>query len=456
MRVSEVMAAVAVQGLVAAGMVEALIRLWRVEVPEQALQLRRLALVLPVLGPALAWAPVFLGLAPQAPTLFEVRPWLDLTLPGGARLGVVAAVVAVASAALFVLQELVPALTRHPWVIRGARVYTGGDLPALDVALAAVAAAFGGGIPRVRIADDGGPMACVAGPWRPQLLVSRRLVALLAPEELRAALAHEAAHALRDDLRAGWAWFGLRAIQCFSSAGPCETRSAPATAWPRRARESLPPWHRPSGRCTRPPPRPRRRGPWGASWSGRGPPGRSAWQLGDWRTCSGATPWGRSPGGGGGWPRRHLRWSGSWPWCAEGRWMALGRGRRSGAWSVAEVAGPPALVAAGAALLLRLLAGAPGLLQPCPGKGPGRWDSLGRAEAELGVEIWVPAYLPAGVAWPPRRIRCLAGAPLTMSPSAPMAPRGTRRSEAATSVASTPEAGRWISSPSARGRLRTA
>ncbi len=224
MRVSEVMAAVAVQGLVAAGMVEALIRLWRVEVPEQALQLRRLALVLPVLGPALAWAPVFLGLAPQAPNLFEVRPWLDLTLPGGARLGVVAAVVAVASAALFVLQELVPALTRHPWVIRGARVYTGGDLPALDVALAAVAAAFGGGIPRVRIADDGGPMACVAGPWRPQLLVSRRLVALLAPEELRAALAHEAAHALRDDLRAGWAWFGLRAIQCFSPAALLEFR----------------------------------------------------------------------------------------------------------------------------------------------------------------------------------------------------------------------------------------
>ncbi|HEY7676239.1 MAG TPA: hypothetical protein VIG69_04155 [Candidatus Methylomirabilis sp.] len=81
---------------------------------------------------------------------------------------------------------------------------------------------------------------------------------------------------------------------------------------------------------------------------------------------------------------------------------------------MAEVAGMPLLVAAGAALLLRLLAGVPDLLQPCPGRGPGWWDSLARAEADLGVPVWIPAYLPAGAAWPPRTIRCVAVAPLTI------------------------------------------
>jgi Zn-dependent protease with chaperone function len=218
------MAAVAVQGVVAAGMVEALIRLWRVEAPEQALQLRRLALILPLLAPAVIWLPAVLGLPLPAPILFDVRRWLKLTLPGGPRLGVVAAAVAMISAALFTFQEFLPALIRHPRGSRGARRYRQGELAALDTALAAVAPAFGGRVPPVWIADDGGPMACVAGPWRPRLLISRRLVALLAPGELRAALAHEAAHTLRDDLRTGWAWFGLRAIQCFSPAALLEFR----------------------------------------------------------------------------------------------------------------------------------------------------------------------------------------------------------------------------------------
>jgi Zn-dependent protease with chaperone function len=218
------MAAVAVQGLVAAGMVEALIRLWRVEAPEQALQLRRLTLILPLLAPAVIWLPAVLGLPLPAPILFDVRRWLNLTLPGGPRLGAVAAAVAMISAALFTFQEFLPALIRHPRASRGARRYREGELAALDAALAAVAPAFGGRVPPVWIADDGGPMACVAGPWRPRLLISRRLVALLAPGELRAALAHEAAHTLRDDLRTGWAWFGLRAIQCFSPAALLEFR----------------------------------------------------------------------------------------------------------------------------------------------------------------------------------------------------------------------------------------
>jgi len=126
---------------------------------------------------------------------------------------------------LFLGQELLPALVRHGEAGRGARPYRARELPALDAALTDVAAAFGSLVLPVWITtEDGGPVACVAGPWRPRLLVSRRLVALLDPPELAAALAHEAAHTLRRDLRAGWIWFALRALQGFSPAALLEYR----------------------------------------------------------------------------------------------------------------------------------------------------------------------------------------------------------------------------------------
>lgn len=94
--------------------------------------------------------------------------------------------------------------------------------------------------------------------------------------------------------------------------------------------------------------------------------------------------------------------------------MVLPSGRGCRARRAAAILGAPALVVGAAAGLLRLLAAVPGLLQPCPHAAPGRWESLARAERELGVEIWVPAYLPAGAAWPPRRIRCMGDDPLTV------------------------------------------
>lgn len=218
MIVSEAAAVVAAQGLVAAGMVEAVIRLWRVEAPEQALHLRRLALVLPVLVPAAIWATTTIGFFPARLTLFDVRLWLNLTAPGGVRLWAAAAAVAAITIGFFIAQEALPVLIRHREEIRAARRYRTGEFPALDAALADASIAFGGLALPVWIGDDGGPVACVAGPWRPRLLVSRRLLALLPPRELAAAVAHETAHVLREDLWLGWAWFVVRAVQCFSPA----------------------------------------------------------------------------------------------------------------------------------------------------------------------------------------------------------------------------------------------
>ncbi len=51
----------------------------------------------------------------------------------------------------------------------------------------------------VRVVDTGEPLAVTIGLWRPYVVVSRGLVAVLSGTELRAVLAHEHAHARRRD-----------------------------------------------------------------------------------------------------------------------------------------------------------------------------------------------------------------------------------------------------------------
>jgi hypothetical protein len=55
------------------------------------------------------------------------------------------------------------------------------------------------GLGMVYLADDAFPPACVLGVLHPKVVVSRSVLAALAPEELQAVLAHEAAHVRRRD-----------------------------------------------------------------------------------------------------------------------------------------------------------------------------------------------------------------------------------------------------------------
>ena len=81
---------------------------------------------------------------------------------------------------------------------------------------------------------------------------------------------------------------------------------------------------------------------------------------------------------------------------------------------VAEILAVPALVGFAAVTALWLLARVPPWLHPCPHLDAGRWESLALAEENLGVEIWIPHDLPAGIAWPPQRIACLAEKPMAV------------------------------------------
>jgi Zn-dependent protease with chaperone function len=68
----------------------------------------------------------------------------------------------------------------------------------------------------VAFLDRAGPSLFCAGVRRPLIYVSRGALALLDPEELRAALAHEAAHLERRDPERSWVMMGLRLLMCLN------------------------------------------------------------------------------------------------------------------------------------------------------------------------------------------------------------------------------------------------
>jgi Zn-dependent protease with chaperone function len=84
----------------------------------------------------------------------------------------------------------------------------------LEAALAPLAAR--GRAPTVVYLDRPGPALFCAGVRRPVVYVSRGALALLDDQELRAALAHEAAHAERKDPERSWVVMGLRALMCLN------------------------------------------------------------------------------------------------------------------------------------------------------------------------------------------------------------------------------------------------
>jgi Zn-dependent protease with chaperone function len=189
--------------LVAALVVEALVRLWGVRQPEQRTGFRLLALAWPLLA-----VPALFLLFPSreaeafrdARALFAGRHWDDLAFLGMGLYGWWIAGMATMGLALF-LMDLVPWMrarrTRAPAALVGSRE---GERAA--AALASV--------------PEGPPVLYCTGTRRPSVVVSRSAVELLDPAELRGALAHELAHLERRDPTLSWALMGARALMWFN------------------------------------------------------------------------------------------------------------------------------------------------------------------------------------------------------------------------------------------------
>jgi Zn-dependent protease with chaperone function len=203
--------------LVAALVVEALVRLWRVRQPEQRTGFRLLALVWPLLGlPVLFFA--FPGREAEsfrdARALFAGRHWDDLAFLGVGLYGWWVAGMALVGLLLFLL-DLVPWLRARGSVLPVSTPQTPEGGRAAE-ALALASGDLGLQAPPLVFVAGGPPLLYCTGTRRPVVVVSRAAVELLDGAELRGALAHELSHLERRDPALSWALMAARAMMWFN------------------------------------------------------------------------------------------------------------------------------------------------------------------------------------------------------------------------------------------------
>jgi len=214
-RSADILAQFLVHSLVASLFVEALARTWDVRHPAQRMALRLVALAYPlVLFPALVilfparFDPEFRDAA-----LLAGRRWRDVPFLGLDLYRAFVGGLASLGALLFLsdLGSLVSALRRgRP----RAATPDPAEAARLEAALRPLQAQ--GRAPPLVFLDRAIPTLFCAGVRRPSVHVSRGALRLLDDEELRAALAHEAAHAERRDPERSWVVMGLRALMCLN------------------------------------------------------------------------------------------------------------------------------------------------------------------------------------------------------------------------------------------------
>lgn len=207
-----------VHALVAALVVEALVRLWRVEIPDLRLAFRLLALAFPLLV-----LPVFFLLAPargedwfrERWAIFVGRRWGELSVWGVAVDDLGLALLSGLGVSLFLL-DLLPFLAER---LRGRALSSGLAWDGTGVIareLPKVASAMGLPAPPVLLLDEPAPVLLCAGVLRPMLILTRETVRILDERELSAALAHELGHLARWDLLLGWLLIAARAVMFFN------------------------------------------------------------------------------------------------------------------------------------------------------------------------------------------------------------------------------------------------
>lgn len=199
--------------VIAVVVVEALLRLWRVEAPDVRVAFRLLPLLFPLVA-----LPAFLVVAPSRGTeIFQDR-W---ALFSGGRWGdarVAALALAAALGTGLFLLDLVRFLSRAREARRPGTTAGAAQLPDLGEEVERPARRLGVEPPRLVVLDTAGPVLLVAGVHRPALIVSRGTLQRLAPRERQAALTHELAHVARRDPLLGWVLMGCSVAAFFNPA----------------------------------------------------------------------------------------------------------------------------------------------------------------------------------------------------------------------------------------------
>ncbi len=214
--------------LIAAVVVEVLIRLWRIRTPDL-----RLAFCLLVLAVPLLILPAFFFLAPARQeewfrerwAIFVGRRWEGLHVWGVGVAGLGLVLSSGLGVCLF-LVDFLPLVSER--LTRSAlRPCPASDVgEAVSQELERLAQAMRLTVPPVRVVDTPAPLLFCAGVARPTLILSRSAFEILDRKERSAALAHELAHLARWDPLLGWLLILGRAAMCFNPAVQVVARMA--------------------------------------------------------------------------------------------------------------------------------------------------------------------------------------------------------------------------------------
>jgi Zn-dependent protease with chaperone function len=197
--------------LVAALVVEGLLRVWRLDDPAERLRYRLLVLIAPLVLPlafALAAPGRATGAFADTRALFALSHWSGVRL-AGVQIDRVAVWLGAALGVVLFLRDLAP-------VVRGGRrrmrARGGEACEAVAPEVSELAALMG--LPRppaIRCVPSDAPVLFAAGFARPALVVSTGALSRLGGPARRAALAHELAHLQGRDLVMGWTVMLVRA-----------------------------------------------------------------------------------------------------------------------------------------------------------------------------------------------------------------------------------------------------
>jgi Zn-dependent protease with chaperone function len=215
--------------LVAALLVEALLKVWRIADGAWRLRFRLIALAAPLL-----WLPLLFVLAPgrRSPffvgrvALFAGERWNLITIADQGLGNLLLLFAAGLGSALF-LRDALPTLRE---LLRGGgRTVVSAPFAPAGSAVAAAAGRhaerLGTAPPDVHVIRAGGPVLLCEGARYPRLVVSEAAVAQLDPEALDAAVAHEVAHASYRDPAWGYLLLTARALLFFNPASQWVART---------------------------------------------------------------------------------------------------------------------------------------------------------------------------------------------------------------------------------------
>lgn len=197
--------------LLAAGILESLLRLWRVQDPSLALRFRLAILVIPPVAPILfpLLSPTWRSESFRHQTaLLDLHRWIEpepsLSSPGSVLLLAVVAITTLLSIGM----ELAGYLRQrqhHPPESQSSVGLPDNLRLAIDRLAGKGLTAF-----PVQLLDQPEPNGSTVGLRHPTILLTTGLVKTLDHEELETVIAHEAAHGRRRDNRLGWLLFSLR------------------------------------------------------------------------------------------------------------------------------------------------------------------------------------------------------------------------------------------------------